>query len=439
MKRAASILMALMAGALLGGAAVGSRVAAAATPTPQFAGAPCTVRVPDRQEANIRCGWVTVPEDRTASGGGTVMLAVAVLRATGPHPVPDPILYLSGGPGGPSLRGEMQNFGVEFAAPWQTDRDLVFYDQRGTGISEPGLYCDQPADPRDITLQPPGVLRLPSKAPAQILACRDRLLAQGIRLSAYNSAESARDIQDVMTALGYERWNLLGVSYGTRLALTAMRDTPSHIRSVVLDSTVPLQVEESAETARNFERSLDTLLGGCQADAGCRNAYPDLEREYFDLIARANAKPIVVTITGSDGKPVQLPITGDLILQGTFTALYSTRLIPLLPFAGDRIAHGDVGLLTVLAQQISGAFPGFAQGMTLSVQCSEEWPFLTLSAVTAGISGVRPQILAAGIGINNAAVLEEQQAICDAWSTKQPKAIENEPVRSNIPTLVLAG
>ena len=102
----------------------------------------CVAPLPSGQSAdNVRCGVVAVPENRTRPGGPAIRLAVVVLRATGDHPAADPIVYLGGGPGDAVLDNDMQLFTAEFAAPLQARRDVVFFDQRGTGHSQPALRC----------------------------------------------------------------------------------------------------------------------------------------------------------------------------------------------------------------------------------------------------------------------------------------------------------
>jgi pimeloyl-ACP methyl ester carboxylesterase len=113
-------------------------------------------------------------------------------------------------------------------------RDLVLFDQRGTGYSQPRLDCPERSAVTPALLD--GSLSAEQAQGAIVEAfrrCRERLLAQGIDLSAYNSAASAADLNDLRLALGYEKLNLYAVSYGTRLALTLMRDYPQAVRSAV--------------------------------------------------------------------------------------------------------------------------------------------------------------------------------------------------------------
>lgn len=107
----------------------------------------------------------------------------------------------------------------------------------------------------DLTLEEGQALTLEA-----LTECRDRLLADDVDLTAYNSAESAADVADLRVALGYDEWNLYGISYGTRLAQTIVRDYPEGIRSVILDSSYPLAANLQTETAVNADRALSVFL-----------------------------------------------------------------------------------------------------------------------------------------------------------------------------------
>ena len=231
----------------------GVRNALDGCPAARFVPAACDVKLPDGQSAEtVACGHLIAPEDRSRADGRTVRLAVAVLKATGEAPASDPFVHLSGGPGGRLLETGMQLYTPEFAAPIQAKRDLVFFDQRGVGLSRPKLDCPEyVAAVRASYAVSATVEEETAQTMTALRACRERLVGEGVNLSAYTSAASAADLQDLMIALGYDRWNIYGISYGTRLALTAMRDTPEHIRSVVLDSTLPVHANNVANWAAN--------------------------------------------------------------------------------------------------------------------------------------------------------------------------------------------
>jgi len=388
----------------------------------------------------MRCGVLEVPEDRSKPDGAKVRLAVAVIKSTSSTPAPDPMLYLSGGPGQPALTNNMQAFDADFAKPFQSSRDLVFFDQRGTGASVPSLACHEVND---------GILAafaadLDNREQADALGaalrtCHDRLAPQHIDFTAYNSAESADDVADLMRALGYARYNLYGVSYGTRLALDVMRRDPEHVRSVVLDSTLPPQTAGDADNSASFERALDVLIAGCKKDRACSAAYPDLEQTYFDLVAKANAAPLVVEPEGPDGKKARVVVNGDRILSGTFQALYDTSLLRLLPFAAKAISDGNLAILTTLAQQVAFTTNDVAQAMGTAVNCNDVTMSLTEQEVADATRGVRPAILAGHIGIADAGDLARAQDLCRAFGITKGDAGARDAVTSDIPTVVLAG
>ncbi len=141
--------------------------------------------------------------------------------------------------GGPGFAGldDIEYFG--HVLPFRETHDIVTYDQRGTGRATPSLECPERDEVAVATLQAaedPADER--AAVAAAMRACRDRLVAVGIDLDDYDSEASAADLDDLRRALGYDRWTILGISYGGRLALATMRSFPDGIESVILDSVV---------------------------------------------------------------------------------------------------------------------------------------------------------------------------------------------------------
>ena len=412
--------------------------AAVALPAVQYERSVCPVGGPGDQQ--LECGYLTVPENRTRGDTRTIRLAAAVMKSTSATPAKDPILYLSGGPGDPALAGNMQAFDDGFAEPFQRQRDLVFFDQRGTGYSTPTLTCSEVTDATAGALATNLRNQQQTTARAAALtACHDRL-AGDVDFAGYSSVESAHDVADLMQALGYEQYNLYGVSYGTRLALEVMRQHPEHVRAGVLDSTVPPDRPGDATLAGSFQRALDVLIAGCKADAKCNAAYPDLEASYFRLVGKANEQPITVEPTNpSTGAKARVVVNGDRILAGTFQALYDTGLIPLLPFAEQQISNGNTALLTQLAQQVAFVADAVAQGMQVAVNCNDVTMSLTQAIVEQETSGVRGEIVASHIGITDADDLKTQQELCRSFGITTTDPAQLQPVTSDIPSLIFAG
>jgi pimeloyl-ACP methyl ester carboxylesterase len=364
-----------------------------------------------------------------------------VIKSTNPSPEPDPMLYLSGGPGQPGLADNMQAFSKTFAEPVQSKRDLVFLDQRGTGYSQPSLDCPETNDAFKAALAQD--IRNDAQnagANAAVEACHDRLAKDGIDFTGYSTKENALDVKDLMHALGYAKYNVYGLSYGTRLALEVMRQDPQHVRSVILDSTLPAQVGADISQSSTFQRAVNTLVSGCAADAKCEAAYPGLESTYFALVAKANQQPITVQPTdGATGQKATVVVNGDRILSGTFQALYDTSLIPLLPFAAKQIASGNTAILEQIAQQVAFANLDIAQAMNTAVECNDSVMSLTAQDVAQATKGVRPEILAGHLGVSTAAELKAAQDVCRGFDITSTVPGTTDPVTSDIPTLVLAG
>ncbi len=380
-------------------------------------------------DSSIECGYLIVPEDRSRPDGRTVRLHVAVLRSIGAAPRPDPVLHLSGGPGGSSLDDLSMLRSIYQAV--RVRHDVVLFDQRGTGYSQPSLNCPEYEEAQieilvaDFDPEQEETLVLDA-----LRACRDRLTAEGIDLSMYHSAVSAADIHDLMQALGYDQYNLYGISYGTRLALTVMRDYPEDVRSAVLDSVVPPQVNLYELFGPNAGRSLNLLFERCAADEACSASFPDLGASFYALVDRLAQEPLSVAAQGT----TYLVDGGDLVYLTVMT-LYDADQIPHLPKAITDIAAGRKGWLS---QQIvtvpSGRY--IAEGVFHSVMCYEEIPFNRRDvAVDATAAAIHPAILRA---------LEKELdgyefAACQVWDVVPAGALETAPITSDIPTLILSG
>lgn len=382
---------------------------------------------------SVECGWLTVPEDRAKPDNGReVRLHVAIFRSTRPDPPPDPIVYLEGGPGVDALERLPLVFDLWFR-PFLANRDFILYDPRGAGYSTPSLACPELTklsfDMLPMDVRAAESSRLWGEA---ALKCRERLVAEGIDLAQYNTLTGAADLEDLRLALGYEQWNLIGSSYGTRLALTAMREYPQGIRSVVLDSTRPPQINES-QTPADAERAFQTLFRGCAADPDCNAAYPDLERVFYDLVEKLNTQP--VTLPGVDpftGRTYEVLINGDTLISTLFQAMYSTEIIPLLPRAIYGAAQkNEFSLWVRLIMNNVSQSDYFSYGVMYSSRCYDEILFETREAMAKADEPFPHQ--------QDVFDMTAFWDICNAWGVGVAPPIENQPVRSAIPALILAG
>lgn len=385
----------------------------------------------------MQCGFLTVPEDRAQPEGRSIQLAVAVFKARGADPLPDPVVWLDGGPGGETLGGTTEYFAGGFASELQERRDIVFFDQRGVGLSKPSLDCPEYTNALYETLN----VRL-SRAEVNardeqaLGACRDRLQAAGVNLAAYTSVASVADVRDLMAALGYQEWNVFGVSYGTRLALTMMRDAPQGVRSVILDSTYPPQVNRYVDLPEQAEQAFKTVFEGCANDPKCNAAYPNLEETFYHLVRSLNQKPVTIpTQNVFDGQSYDVLIDGEQVIGMLFTSLYITSMLPELPLiiseADAGLAQGETSALEYWAWVIF-LFEGLSEGVYYSVECGEEAAFSTPEELLAAAEDLRPELRSY---YADPAFL----TFCRTWGSHKAEPRENQPVSSSIPTLILAG
>jgi pimeloyl-ACP methyl ester carboxylesterase len=322
-----------------------------------------------------------MPEDRAQPMTETniIRLAVAIFHSKSETPAPDPIVYHVGGPGGHMMNIVPQIF-EKVIKPFLESRDLILFDPRGTGFSQPALECKHGEDPGE---------------------CVRRLFAEGQNLYTYNSFSMALDLQEIRAALGYDQWNLLGQSYGTHVAQVTLRQAPEGLRSVIIDSVMPIVIPDLPDGSSSFEVALQRLFEWCEEDHACNTAYPDLPDALQTSIQRLNTEPEALQIN-CFGEEKSALLTGDRLVSMLFHALYETEMIPMLPYA------------------ITAAADGTDYSFWNNVVC---WEAVIDILLTDGAHWA----MQCGDGrLGNE---------CEDW----PVVVEHTPVTSEIPVLILSG
>ncbi len=341
--------------------------------------------IPGTRDETIRCGYLTVPEQRRgeSNDGRTIRLAVAILESSGENPRSDPLFIAQGGPGGSTI-DTYANLLADH--PLRQSRDLVLFDQRGTLYSEPNLLCTESFDATADLLA--SDVEEQDELSRQIAsACRQRLIDEDINLAAYNSLENAADIEDLRIALGYDTINFYGVSYGTLLGLHFMRDFPDNIRSVILDGVVAPQTSFIARVAQSQERVFSEFFAACRNDIDCAELYPDLEERFFTLVEQLNDIPATITLTDPEtGERTRTTLWGDDVIDFLFQMFYVSGSIGALPAAIADVERGDYRYLETMFS-VFLFDRSMSEGMYNSVICAEEAGFTPADAL---VDGVRP-------------------------------------------------
>jgi pimeloyl-ACP methyl ester carboxylesterase len=434
----ASILTRLTALGLLAGPALPVSIASAAEPaaTPRFETATCPVAggepIPGLEAA--RCGYLIVPENRTKPESRTIRLAVAIVPAASGKAEPDPIVFMAGGPG----EAAILDTPFLIAAGINRDRDLIVMTQRGTLFDEPDLNCPELDQyyARQVSLVY-GAASTGAEQAAAGKACRDRLVAEGVDLSGYNTAENAADFADLRRALGIEAWNVYGYSYGSELVLSYLRDHPEGIRTVTVDSVVPPDIVGLTWTWDSARQGLTNVFAACAADAACAARYPDLMPTLTRVVQDLEANPLVKDVVLEDGKPpVKVILDGGTLLN----LLVGNAIKPHdVPAAIHALASGRPD--GVLAVRAAGAAVSDiveqAQGMTQTFVCAEWEPYGApadiLAAGRKAFPGFPDSVLA------NAPQLPFQDQLCQAWDVPARPDSQRVRVESDVPALVVSG
>lgn len=407
-----------------------------------YLGQTCPFNPDSAYGLRIDCGQLVVPMRRDQPTSKQVFLSVAIIRSTSPTPLPDPVIYLAGGPGGSAVAGV--DMWTNPPTPILENRDLILIDQRGTGYSGPRLNCNR------IFVESPTAAN-DDKRP-QAAECVEQLRFEGIDPSAYNTTESARDIADLRRALDISSWNLFGISYGTRLALEIMKVDAVGTRSVVLDS-VYAPGSTTYEAPVSGDRAVQAVIADCAAQRSCNAAYPNLGGQLDQVLNRLGSNPVIERgFDPGSGQIREFSFGATEFALVLFDALYVTEIIPDIPKAIAAAAAGDlitsVNLLTGMGayeRERAGSDEGegeevppsarfrplLTDGLYHSVECAESAPAMTAEAIDAA-AGEGDVVLRRALSSFSKRSLE----VCEVWGVP-PRALE--PTTSDLPTLVLAG
>ncbi len=396
---------------------------------PRYEPAACPFEGADGRN-DVQCGYLVVPENRDRPDGRTLRLSVAVLKSLSDTPLPDPLVYLSGGPGIPSVKYSIGRLGSPFWTPFREKRDLIFFDQRGVGFSGPEFCPEMSFSLYTSTFRGLSASERQSFIVDAVRACRKSMLAEGIDFGFYNSSAIAGDLDDLRIVLGYERWNLFGISFGTRVALATMRDSPDGIRSVIIDSNWPPNAP-LADNNERLARSLRLVFDQCAASADCSAAFPKLEHDFFAILDDFEANPLVLELGDPDRFPDgRIVVDGNLLTWAFFQGLYDRNFIDIFPLLVRELLGRNGEVLAALADGLV-LEPGFSSGLQYAVDCYE-W-----------ITRITPEMAEADQSRHPDLKVwqpyADDRAICAAWHDQRADVSELQPVYSEIPTLVASG
>jgi pimeloyl-ACP methyl ester carboxylesterase len=331
--------------------------AASAEPTP------CRLR---GVEHEALCGSVQRALDPARPQGMQITVHYAVLPALARNKRPDPVFFFAGGPGQSAI--EIAPQVAAMLARFANRRDIVLIDQRGTGRSAP-LLCDT-----DDPALPLADLFALDRQRERLASCLVELkaLPHG-DLRFFTTTLAMQDAEAVRAALGPERINIVGGSYGTRAALEYQRQFPERVRRVVIDGVAPADMVLPASFSTDNQAALDALFTACEADKACAARQPQLRERWHSWLASL-PRTVVLRHPLTD-RSERLTLTRELMLGLVRGPLYAPALSAALPAAIGQATHGRLDGLAGLAQSIGGRRgQHVAAGMHFAVVCAEDFP-----------------------------------------------------------------
>lgn len=373
---------------------------ASAAPAPVLTVEPYIFTGPNGVKVEVEKGTFEVLENRRDPKSRKIKIGFVRFKSTSPNPG-DPIVHLAGGPGGTGV-GTAQGPRFPLFMALREQADVIAYDQRGTGLSTPTPFCRaDPAFAGTVTRE-----AIVSFYRAGLTRCFEWWEAQGIDIDAYNTLENAHDLEDLRRALGAEKLNLWGISYGSHLGLTFIKYHGASVNKAVLSGIEGLDqtVKRPALTDKMFVHVQQLI----DADPQAKAVYGDLAVMMRRAVAKLNAQPATVSVTPRGGSaPVTVTFDGwALQMLGSQSIADPSAIanLPLAVLAADRGMYEPVaqGLLS-LTQQLAG-FRGMPDAMDLVsgisparlalVTKEAETSLLgdTLNFPMPHILGIRPQI-----------------------------------------------
>lgn len=412
----------------------------------------------DYQPGDIDCFLLEVPENREKPDSRMIELHVARLNARAGRPDQDlepdeklakyaeglapgkredPVVYLTGGPG-----AHASYYVERFKDHALVDhRDLYILEQRGIGASDdfcPFFNTRKPADDNVATFEEYLDAQLQDR-----IDCATNARAAGVDLEGYNTIENARDVKALRRALGFEAWNVWGISYGTILGQAYLKEDPEGILAAVLDANMPLDIRASDEYWRVikwFIRDLEKLQAICDEQPACAEHYPDMIGRLRDAARSVETNPIGVDVEDTEVFPSgKAYVFGDVVALLPFSLFYEQSNYPGLPgliYAwADAVERRDDTLFRALASFMGGGDDDISPGMHNAILCADG----DADAMAAAGKKDLEEFPVLGSVFGTPESLDLRAAACvELGMTVRPPA-QYAPVHTDIPTLIVEG
>ena len=379
---------------------------------------PCSLAAESGWARRAQCAWLSVPFDPKQPAVGEFELSIIRIATKGKLPASDPVLMFAGGPG--QAASDAFLFADYQYKELHRTRDIYLIDQRGTGRSA-ALSCAVQNQPEALIDQA-----------AYLQQAKNCLQQLPYDARFFTTSLAINDFELVRKALNISQWNLLGVSYGTRVAQHYLRRHPEAIRTLTLDSTTYPELNLGPDIALQSQRALDHLLRRCAADEFCRRQFPELSVHTQQLLTRLKKAPHLVHFEDLNlGQQVTMNFSYEHLLTVIRLSLYQDETMALLPLWLEQAYGGNFSALARIATELIASMgKSMSLGMHNTVMCSEEIAFIDLDSVD--MSSQQNSYFGKEF-------LQTLLAQCEFWPRGEVDADYKKILISDKPTLLMSG
>lgn len=376
-----------------------------------------------RGDQTALCAKYPVYEDRGSKSGRAIALNILILPASGAEAKPDGVFFLAGGPG-QGATAVANSAATTLLAGLRRERDLVFVDLRGTGDSH-RLACPAPPGRADGQIYFGEIFE-----PSSVRACRD-MLEQIADLKHYSTANAMDDLEEVRAALGYDKINLYGVSYGTLAALEYLRRYPERVRAAALAGVLTPAAKLPLHLAKGAELALERLFEDCAADQSCGAKFPGLRADFNRALAAFDHGPVTFELDHPASKMRQtVHLSRGVFTERVRAMLHGNGAARLIPLLVHDAAQGNWSTFgKIAAAFITPSAFGIAMGVYYSVTCGESVPAISEEDIRRETQNTF---------FGDYRTRRHQQA-CGIWPRAALDPDYYRPVDSAVPILMLSG
>jgi pimeloyl-ACP methyl ester carboxylesterase len=369
-----------------------------------------------------QCGYLIVPENRNNAASKNIKLPFIIVKSKNPNKKNDPVLFTSGGPGNSSLGWAN---GIT-KSTLLLDRDCIAFEQRGTRFAVPYLRRFD----LDNAIREAYRKNLPkdSMVIEGVKRYKKNLETKGIDLSGYNTDETVADISNLLTALHIDSVNLLGGSYSGGLMLAVLQNDSTRVRSLVLDSPLPMFVPIDEDEPANLIEALNVLFNYVERDSTNKAVYGNLKEKfhrYFTSIA--NKTFYFPYLEKGTTDTLRIQYTKNELLEYITNSMLNHTTIKDVPSIITEMIQGRHS--AYIKKKLDDIFNKYTapDGMRMTVYCADQAAYHNEDIIHQ-LYTLYPYL--AGYRINDV-----YKAMCDCWNVPPVKARTKQPFYSNKPVL----